>query len=82
MDSRVTLKVNESFLEILRSCFQKKEKVSLLVDENGVERKEGFIKSIHEDAPLISIELSDGSRIVLKNIVAVNGVFRPEYGEC
>lgn len=82
MDNRITLKVNESFLEILQFCFQKGEKVSLLIDENGVERKEGFINAVDEEDSDTSIVLNDESKIELKNIVAVNGVFRPEYGEC
>lgn len=82
MDSRVTLNVNETFLEILESCFRKKEKAYLIVDENGMVRTEGFIKAIHKNPSGSFVELNDARRIDLKAIVAVNGIFRPEYGEC
>jgi hypothetical protein len=82
MDSRLTLNVNETFLQIVESSFKKGEKVHLLLDENGIERAEGLIHAVHKDVSGISIELNDGKKIDLKNIVAINGVFRPEYGEC
>jgi len=82
MDSRITLNVNETFLEILESSFQQKEKVYLLLDENGIVRTEGFINAIQKDSPDTSIALESGKKIDLKTIVAVNGIFRPEYGEC
>ena len=28
------------------------------------------------------IEMKDGEKISIKNIIAVNGIFLPEYGEC
>lgn len=82
MDSRITLNVNETFLETLETSFQQKEKVRLLIDNNGMTRTEGFINAIHKNASGISIEMDNGSRIDLKTIIAVNGIFRPEYGEC
>lgn len=82
MDTRVTLNVNEAFLEILESCFQKKEKLHLIIDENGMVRTEGFISAINKNSSGAFIELKDGRKIDLKTIVAVNGIFRPEYGEC
>jgi hypothetical protein len=82
MDSRITLNVDESFLEILEFSFKQREKVYLLVDENGLERTEGFIQALHKNSLDISIELEGGRKIDLKSIVAVNGIFRPEYGAC
>lgn len=82
MDNRVTLNVDETFLEILNSCFEQKQKAFLLLDENGIVRTDGFIAAIHNDPAGFSIELDNGRKIELGNIVAVNGIFRPEYGEC
>ena len=82
MDSRVTLNLDETFLQILESCFKQNEKVFLLLDEDGIARTEGSILAIHKVTEKISIELDNGRKIYLSNIVAVNGIFRPEYGEC
>lgn len=81
MDSRITLNTTETFLEILQTAFQAKQKVNLLIDDCGVTRKEGLITVIHGTSPIF-IELSDGCKIDLATIIAVNGIFRPEYGEC
>ena len=82
MDSRLTLNVDESFLNILESSFQQKTKVHLLLDEEGMIRMEGFINNIHKNPSGIMIELDNSKNIDLKTIIAVNGIFRPEYGEC
>jgi hypothetical protein len=82
MDSRLTLNIDETFLKILESSFEQKEKVNLLLDEGGITRAEGFILSIHKEPSRMSIELDGERTIDLKTIVAVNGIFRPEYGEC
>jgi len=82
MDSRVTLNLDESFLEILETSFTKGEKVYLLLDENGLVRAEGFVTAIHKNPVTTSIELEGKKRIDLKTIVAVNGIFKPEYGGC
>ena len=82
MDWRLTLKKNESFLEILYDSFSSWGKVNLLLDEGGISRAEGFIKSIHTDVPDPYIEFENETRINLKTIIAVNGIFLPEYGEC
>ena len=82
MDNRTTLNVDESFLQMLESSFMQKEKVYLLLDEEGIVRTEGFITAIHKDSFDASIELEGNKKIEVKTIVAVNGVFRTEYGEC
>jgi hypothetical protein len=82
MDNRITLQVNTSFLEILESCLHKEEKIHLLIDENGLVRMEGLIDHIRKEPLGIFIELKEGRRIDIGTIVAVNGIFRPEYGEC
>ncbi len=82
MDSRITLQVDTTFLEILESCLQQEAKVHLLIDENGLVRMEGLIDDIYKDASGTYIELKEGRRVAISTIVAVNGIFRPEYGEC
>jgi hypothetical protein len=82
MDCRVTLKKNESFLEILYNSLSSGGKANLLLDEGGISRAEGFVKSIHTDVPDSYVEFENETRINLKTIIAVNGIFLPEYGEC
>ena len=82
MDCRVTLRKNENFLETLYNSLSSGGKVNLLFDEGGISRAEGFIKSIHIDAPDPYIELENEIKINLKTIIAVNGIFLQEYGEC
>ena len=82
MDCRLTLGVNETFLELLNASYQSGEKVYLLIDDNGIARKEGIVKKINIDIPMPFIELEDDLKISIDKIVALNGVFRPEYGEC
>ena len=82
MDCRVTLNSNDSFADMLQKAFQAGEKVHLLFDDKGMTRAEGLIKRIelNNTAPYIAIE--NGLQIAVKDIIAVNGIFLPEYGEC
>jgi hypothetical protein len=82
MDCRLTLKAGEAFLEILTSSYEKANKVYLLLDDNGLVRIEGFVKAIFTDCSSTILELQNGKKIDIKMIVAVNGIFLPEYGEC
>lgn len=82
MDCRLTLTKNDSFLKMLHNSYLSGEKVFLLFDENGLTRTEGIIKAIYIDTPTPTIEMEDGLKIAVRNIVAVNGFFSIEYGEC
>jgi hypothetical protein len=82
MDCRVTLRVNETFDELLKACYHSKAKVHLLVDDNGITRAEGFIVKMEYTIPGGYIELDNEIKIPVKKIVAVNGTFLPEFGEC
>lgn len=82
MDCRQTLRENETFLKILQASHQEKQKLNLIIDENGMSRREGFIKLINTNTALPFIELEDGTKIEMRSIIAVNGIFLPEYGEC
>lgn len=82
MDKRQTLRANETFLALLQAAKKTGEKVHLLVDDKGIERREGWIKELLTDSEPPVLLLQDGFSVTLQQIVAVNGVFRPEYGEC
>jgi hypothetical protein len=82
MDIRTTLKSKESFIEILSNCLEDKTKVAMLLDNNGLIRAEGFIKSINTEAVEPFIEMEGGLRVVLATITAVNGIFVVSYSEC
>jgi len=82
MDLRTTLSVNESFMEMLIDCKNRGAKTEMILDINGLERAEGIIQQIYPDDPNPYLELQDGRTIVEKSIIAINGVFRPEYSGC
>ncbi|MBB1286415.1 hypothetical protein HRH25_18680 [Flavisolibacter sp. BT320] len=82
MDKRQTLHRAETFLEQLQAAYKAGEKVHLLVDNDGIERTEGLIIDIHPNAQPPILILQNGDSIPIQQIVAVNGIFRPEYGEC
>jgi len=58
MDNRITLNVDETFLTILESSFEQKEKVSLLLDEKALFGQR-VLQAIHKRVIGISIELED-----------------------
>ena len=82
MDKRLTLKVNETFAEILKDCKQQIAKVAILFDDNGLERAEGFIQHLELDNEKPFLELPGGIKILLSSIKGVNGYFDPSYSEC
>lgn len=82
MDIRNTLKVNETFLEILENCFKGKTKVSMLLEDNGLVRAEGIIKNLEVNIAQPYIEMQDGLIIILTTITAINGIFIASYSEC
>ena len=82
MDSRNTLKCNATFIDILSNCMEAKTKVTMLLDNNGLIRAEGFIKSMEINVAQPYIEMQGGLKIVLGTITAVNGIFVASYSEC
>jgi hypothetical protein len=82
MDSRATLNNNDSFIAILFNCLEQKRKVAMLLDNNGLVRTEGFIKSITAEATQPYIEMESGLKIVVSTIAAVNGIFVASYRGC
>lgn len=82
MDSRNTLKCNATFIDMLSNCMEAKTKVAMLLDNNGLIRAEGFIKSMEINIAQPYIEMQGGLKIVLGTITAVNGIFVASYSEC
>jgi hypothetical protein len=82
MDTRQTLVVHASFLQILHELKELQQKASHLIDDNGLCREEGFITQIIEEDKSAFIHLSNGKTISLQAIVAVNGIFLSDYSEC
>lgn len=82
MDCRITLRQNETFLDMLAQCRQAHEKVAMLLDAGGLSRAGGFIKNIHLEGPSPFLEMENGEKIEIANIIAVNGVFASGYSEC
>ncbi|MCS6991931.1 MAG: hypothetical protein NZL95_08730 [Chitinophagales bacterium] len=81
-DQRKTLDCGSNFYDMLHSCFVAQEPVRLLYDKGGMQRAEGIIQHIDPPGPESSIKLTNGQRIAINDIVAVNGVFSDEYTEC
>lgn len=82
MESRMTLRKNQTFADILSLHKEKEDKVALLIDNNGLSRAEGKIKTMRMDVARPFIELDNDQHIELDTIVAVNGIFADPYSEC
>jgi len=54
----------------------------MILDINGLEHAEGIIAEIHTGDLQPYIKLQDGRVITEKTIIALNGLFRPEYSGC
>ena len=81
MDTRLTLNSKESFIQLLKDLYNTGTKASLLYDHNGLTRYEGLIKNvINDSAPRLLLE--EDLNIPVSSVVAVNGVFAPDYSEC
>lgn len=81
MDTRITLNDKESFFQLLRELHGHSAKVSLLYDDNGLTRYEGLINHITGGSEPV-LQLEGGLEIPLPDLIAVNGIFVPEYSEC
>lgn len=75
MNTRTTLTINESFLEILINCKERKINAAMLLDVKGMIRAEGLISAIYLDVPKPYLELESGIKVIIKTIRAVNGFF-------
>ncbi len=82
MDSRHTLQTNETFLAMLTESFATGQKLALLIEEEGITRTEGYITALNKESANPYFVLNGDQTILVSQVIAVNGVFRPEYGEC
>jgi hypothetical protein len=84
MDQRQVFETNEELLVILENLHAQKQNASFLVDSEGLSRLEGLITAINKkaknDHTLLTLE--GGRQLELRQVVAVNGVFRSDYSEC
>ncbi len=82
MESRMTLRKNQTFADMLSLHKEQGDKVALLIDNNGLTRAEGKIKTMRTDVAHPFIELDNEQHVELNTIVAVNGIFADSYSEC
>ena len=82
MDSRNTLRSDEDFLRVLESFAVSKTKVAMLLYNNGMIRSEGIVDEIVIENQHPFLLMTDGNKIAVEKVVAVNGIFSPEYSEC
>lgn len=81
MNIRTTPSINETFLEILINCKERKVNAAMLLDVKGMIRAEGLIRAIHLDVPKPYLELESGIKVIIKTIRTVNGFFSPSFSE-
>ena len=81
MNIHTTLSINETFLEILINCKERKINAAMFLDAKGVIRAEGLIRAIYLDVPKPYLELESGIKVIIKTIRAVNGFFSPSFSE-
>ena len=84
MDQRQTFNDNNELLSLVTSICNEKIEAFLLIDREGLMRVEGVITSIdkHDDIENIRITISGRDRVLLKEIIGINGLFRSDYSEC
>jgi hypothetical protein len=84
MDIRDTVITPASFFPILLDHYKTNSKVSLLIDKEGITRVEGFIAEIKtsDDVLISTIILTDQTIFQIKDVIAVNGLFKSDYSEC
>lgn len=80
MDTRITLNNKESFFQIIKELHASATKASLLYDNNGLTRYEGLIRGITGSPERLLLQ--DELAIPLSSVIAVNGIFAPDYSEC
>ncbi|HRO47131.1 hypothetical protein [Agriterribacter sp.] len=82
MDTRITLNDKQSFVQLLKQLHADGDKISLLYDSNGLTRYEGLISSILTGSAQPCLLMQDGSEMLISSVIAVNGIFAPDYSEC
>jgi hypothetical protein len=84
MDQRQVFNNDKDLLSLVISISNQEQKAFLLVDREGLTRMEGFITSTEQQPDLGStgILINHKDRVLLHEIIAINGVFRSDYSEC
>ena len=85
MDTRQVFDDIQVLKELLTECFISDTEVRLLIDTGGMERVNGYIAAIGSSSkrgPYIKLDSTTAPVILLKDIVAVNGLFRLDFSEC
>ena len=82
MDKRETIPTGGTFYPIVKELFEKKQKVGILYDDNGVTRANGLIESLFERDGHQWLKLEDQTEIRIDKLYAVNGTFSSDYSEC
>lgn len=84
MDSRGIVVNPAIFFSMLADRLKYKDRVSLLVDQEGITRVEGYISHIRLATDVLQAEVSmdSGYRFIIGQVIAVNGIFRSDYSEC
>lgn len=82
MDCRLTIGEGETFLEMLTDCMRENRRVEMIVDEGGLDRAGGVVKSIYTCDGRDMLELENGQKIEIASVVAVNGIFAASYAGC
>lgn len=84
MDQRQTFGDAHELFSFIEAISKDAAKVSLLIDDHGVERLEGIITAItqNDDMNKTFITVDSNREVSLSNIIAVNGLFRSDYSEC
>lgn len=85
MDQRQTFSDTGELLAILTNHHIQNTFLAFLIDQNGLSRINGYIESIDKINSTLSLVIAHAlsrHRILLDEIVAVNGIFRSDYSEC
>ena len=87
MDQRQTFENPEVLKALLQDLHLARAPVSLLLDRDGLTRREGLITAVDDHskpvtAATFTMNNRVGDPISLQEVIAVNGIFRSDYTEC
>ncbi len=84
MDKRETFKDLQQLRQLLEDIYRQQKNASFLIDRQGLTRMEGMVLAIEKQETIYdtSVLLNNNERILLSEIVAVNGIFQSDYSEC
>lgn len=82
MDCRLTIGETETFRGMLIRCMEAGQQADMILDDNGLTRAAGKIKSVYDENGSSFLEMEDGRKIEINSVVAVNGVFASAYSGC